>query len=163
MAKERVPIRRRPFGSGMGPFFDEFKRSGEEMDRLAEDFFRRRVLPLLAGPEEGILEEGQVRINAVDKGDKLIVKAFLPGLEKEDIDVSLSGNRLTISGERKEEAEEKEEDYYYREMLYGKFSRLIELPAEVEIDKAEASMKNGILEIVLPKSKPTEVKKLPIK
>lgn len=91
------------------------------------------------------------------------MKAELPGVETEDIDVSLDGRMLTIKGEKKHEKEEKKENYHRVERSYGYFNRSIELPAEVDASKVDASFKKGVLKIELNKTKATETKKIQIK
>jgi HSP20 family protein len=91
------------------------------------------------------------------------VKAEVPGLEPKDIDISLSDGLLTIKGEKKQEREEKEENYHLVERSYGSFARSIRLPNEVQSDKIDASYKNGVLKIVLPKSEEAKKKEIKIK
>jgi HSP20 family protein len=133
-------------------WFDEF---------LEEPFFPRmwRKFPRWRRLKE--LEEISPSVDMFDKKDEIVVKAEIPGVEKENISISLSDNTITIKGEMKKEEEVKEEDYYYSERSYGSFSRSLNLPAKVQAEKIKASFKNGILEIHLPKaeeSKPKEVK-----
>jgi HSP20 family protein len=91
------------------------------------------------------------------------VKAEVPGLDPKDIDISLSDGLLTIKGEKKQEREEKEEDYHLVERSYGTFTRSIRLPKEVQRDKINASYKNGVLKVVLPKSEEAKKKEVKIK
>ena len=98
-----------------------------------------------------------------EKADKFIVRAELPGMKKEEIDVSVVGDTLSISGERKSESEVKDEDYYRCELCYGKFSRSVGLPAAVDATKVDASYENGILEITLPKMEAAKPKKITVK
>ncbi len=100
-------------------------------------------------------------VDMYDSKDEIVVKAEIPGVEKENINISLTDSTLTIKGEMKKEEETKEEDYYYSERSYGSFGRMLSLPAKVQADKIKASFRNGILEIHLPKAeeaKPKEVK-----
>lgn len=100
----------------------------------------------------------------VGEGKKEItVKAEIPGVEAKDIDVSLDGRTLTIKGEKKQEKEEKEENYHCIERSYGYFNRSIELPAEVDPSDIDASYKKGVLTVTLKKSKVSEGKKIEIK
>ncbi len=101
-------------------------------------------------------------IPAIDmhEDDKnLYITAELPGIEKDDIKISLHNDVLTISGERKREEKKENENYYHLEMCYGAFNRSITLPVEVDTEKVEASFKNGILKIQLPKSNPKDISK----
>jgi HSP20 family protein len=95
---------------------------------------------------------------------KFIVTADLPGLKKEDVKVNVTGNALTLEGERKEEKEEKREGYYHSERKYGKFYRSIPLPEGAKIDNVAAHFKDGVLEITVPVSEPKETRQqVPIK
>lgn len=90
-----------------------------------------------------------------------MLKAELPGVEKDNIDLTITKDSITLKGEVKKEEEIKEEDYYSCEGSYGSFTRTIALPVEVDSGKAKATFKNGVLEIVLPKKeelKPKEIK-----
>ena len=103
------------------------------------------------------------KVDVADGKKRIIVKAELPGVDINDIDVSLDGRFPTIKGEKKQESEEKEKNYHRMERSYGYFSRSLELPAEVEQDKVEASYKKGVLRIILRKTKSAETKKIEIK
>lgn len=94
---------------------------------------------------------------------KVQVKAELPGLEAKDIDVDVSGDVLTLGGEKKMEEEQKDERYYYRERYAGSFQRSFRLPSGVESDKVDAEFKNGVLTINIPKSEESKQKKIKIK
>lgn len=89
----------------------------------------------------------------------LYLTVELPGIEKEDVKISLHNDLLTISGERKREEKKEEENYYHLEMCYGAFNRAITLPVEVDSERIEANFKNGILKIQLPKSNPKDIAK----
>ena len=108
--------------------------------------------------------EASIWVPAIDISetpDKVIVKADLPGVSENDIQISITGNLLSIRGERKQEVKEEKENFFRVERVYGSFERVIELPAEVEPDNAKATFKNGVLTIEIPKSekvKPKEIK-----
>jgi HSP20 family protein len=89
-------------------------------------------------------------IEVKEKEGKLLVTAELPGVKKEDVKVNVTGDMLTVEGERKEEKEEKREGYYHSERNYGKFLRSIPLPEGAKADQAAAQFNNGILEITIP-------------
>ena len=93
----------------------------------------------------------------------ILVKAEIPGMEKEDIDVSLEGKTLTIRGEKKTEEEEKDENVHRLERRYGSFLRTIELPADVDASKVNATYKSGVLKLKLPKVKSQTAKKIEVK
>jgi HSP20 family protein len=97
-----------------------------------------------------------------EKDNKLVVKAEIPGMKEEDIDVSVVGDTLTIKGERKAETEVKDEDYYRCERSYGSFFRSIPLPSAVDANKIEASYENGVLEVTLPKTAAAKRKKVKV-
>jgi len=92
------------------------------------------------------------RLDVTEDSKAFTVTAELPGMSDKDIDLSLSGDTLTIRGEKKEEKEEKNKNYYYSERSYGTFLRSIPLPRQVETDKVSASFKKGVLTITLPKT-----------
>ncbi len=102
-------------------------------------------------------------MDVFEEGEDIVVKAELPGIKKEDIDIRLTDGMITISGEKKKEDEIKRKDYYKWERSYGSFCRSFELPAEVEKDKVKSTFKDGVLEIRMPKSKEAIQKEVKIK
>ena len=137
---------------------DEMRR---ERERLFEEFFepaRRRRWWGGRPSAEGVIVPN---IELYDRKNEIVLRAEIPGVEKKDIDLTITENALTIKGEIKRQEEVKDEDYYAAEIRYGTFSRTIPLPVEVDSENAKATYKNGILEIVLPKkeeAKPKEIK-----
>jgi HSP20 family protein len=101
-------------------------------------------------------------VDMFDKDDKIVIKAELPGLEKKDINVELKDGTLTLRGERKYDNEVKEENFYRREMSYGKFIRSFTLPAEVDAEKISAEFKNGLLTVEVPKSESQKPKQITV-
>jgi len=97
-----------------------------------------------------------------EDNDNVMVRAEIPGMKKEDIKVSVRNNVLTISGERKQEKEMKNKTYHRVERYYGKFSRTITLPSEVETDKIKASYKDGVLMVTLPKPESKKPKQIDV-
>jgi HSP20 family protein len=89
-------------------------------------------------------------VEVLQQGDKLLVRADLPGLQKDDVRVEVQSGALTIEGERKQEFEETEEGVYRSERVYGRFSRSIPLPEGADADQAKATFRNGVLEVELP-------------
>lgn len=130
----------------------------KEMNRLFQDFFE--VAPFGSGAS-GTFPEIDVKETEKD----INVTAELPGLEEKDVEVLLTADSLTIKGEKKQEKEEKGESYYRSERRYGSFSRVIPLASDIEVDKAEARFKKGVLHITIPKTEKAgeDVKKIPIK
>jgi HSP20 family protein len=139
--------------------FGEMPRWEREMDRMFGDFFKGRLPSLWEEPWRGL----GIREPAVDlyeEDDELVVKAELPGMTKNDIDVNVTGKVLTLRGEKKKEEEKKEKDYYQSELVYGAFVRHLNLPTEINPEKAQATFKNGVLEIRLPKSEEAKKKQI---
>ena len=99
------------------------------------------------------------RVDVAETEDKVQVSAELPGIDPENVDVSIAHDVLTISGEKREEREEKKRDYHRIERSYGSFRRSVPLPTEVDTDKAEAHFKNGLLTITLPKTEKARARK----
>ena len=136
-----------------------------DMDRMLEDFFGRRTRPWW--PERwSRTDELELRAPAVDvfeEKDDIVVKAELPGIEKDNIEVNLTDHTLTIKGEKKKEEEVKEENYYRSERSYGSFVRTVELPKDVRADKVKAAFKNGILEVRMPKTEEAKAKEIKVK
>jgi HSP20 family molecular chaperone IbpA len=131
----------------MRRLLDTFRANMEET--LERVFPSQTSLPALKQP----------RVDILDLGDALQVVADMPGVRKEDIEINLKPEWVEISAESSTETERKEEDYTYRERGYASYRRVIDLPADVLPDKAEASFKNGVLEVNLPKKEPTELEK----
>lgn len=107
--------------------------------------------------------EGQLTIDVYQTEDAIVIKSTIAGVKPEDLDVSISNDMVTIKGERKNEEEISGENYYYQECYWGQFSRSVVLPVDVIADKIEASLKNGILTIRLPKADATRAKKIQVR
>jgi len=122
-----------------------------EMDRVFDDFFGNFGLTPFGGSFTEQYGAFNPRVDITETDQEVKIAAELPGLDEKDIEVSLTGDRLTLSGEKKAEKEDKGENYYRMERSYGSFQRTIPLPIEVETDKVEATFKNGVLTVVLPK------------
>jgi HSP20 family protein len=141
--------------------FQEMERRFEEMERRFEDFFRKPFsllpswMPRLKMPE---IEEVSPSMDIFTEGDDVVVKGELPGMKKEDINVSLTKDTISISGEKKKEEKVEKKDYYSLERSYGSFKRLFSLPAEVQTEKASAKFKDGVLEIRIPKTEEAKKK-----
>jgi HSP20 family protein len=139
-------------------------------DRLFEDFFRSlRPMAERRGPwglTSGFAEAaGWPRVDMEETDDEVRITAELPGVERDDIDLSVSDDRITIRGEKKAQEEKKGRGYYAVERSYGSFQRSFHLPCEVEPDKVDASFTNGVLTVKLPKSASARerIKKIPIR
>ena len=131
----------------------------DEMERLFESRFPRGWLrpfdwewPSWAG-KMAPFEGKSPSVDVIDRDDEVVVKAELPGVDKKDLDISVSNNTVTIKGSTSHEEKEEKGDYYRCEMSRGSYSRTLALPAEVDEDKAKAQFKDGILTLSLPKVK----------
>jgi HSP20 family protein len=129
----------------------------EDIDSLFNDFFQRT--PVEKFPKEGLWFPA---LDIEETKETIVINAEIPGLKKEDIQLSISEGQLVLQGERRFEKEEKEKTYHRIERQYGSFKRTISLPTEVEADKTQATYKNGILNIVIPKSKKAKPKEIGI-
>lgn len=129
--------------------FDEFEQWFEDFfpRGFMQPFFRRGF------PEFESAFGGKLpKVDVIDREDEIVVRAELPGVDKDGLDVSLSDNLLTIRAKTKHETEEEKGHFHRREISRGEFSRSIRLPANVEGDKTKASFKEGILELTVPKA-----------
>jgi len=150
--RDRSGMQRRHASSWLASPFDVFDRMAEEMDRTFDRMFRDfgmsrgswSTLPIRSRGGEGLWSP---RIEAFQQGDRFIVRADLPGLKKEDVQVELSDDAVTLRGERREEREEEREGYFRSEREYGQFHRSIPVPEGVITESAQATFKNGVLEI----------------
>ncbi|MBI4268885.1 MAG: Hsp20/alpha crystallin family protein [Candidatus Rokubacteria bacterium] len=133
---------------------DVFKR---EMDRLFDRFFEPRW------DEFELVGEWAPKVDVVETKDAVVVKAELPGMEQKDISVELEDHVLTIKGEKHQEKEEKGEKLHRMERSWGAFSRSFRLPAAVEGGKVNATFKNGILVVTLPKAPTAKGTTIPVK
>lgn len=136
----------RPFTHSMEEFFENFLPRRWMDDMFEGNAWRRPFRAEFEGMFEGL-----PRIDMVDKGDVLTVRAEMPGVNKEDLDILIAGDRLTIEATRKFKEEEKDDTYFRNEMAYGRIYRTLQLPVAIMGDKAKAELKDGILEIILPK------------
>ncbi|MDK1032813.1 MAG: Hsp20/alpha crystallin family protein [Planctomycetia bacterium] len=102
-------------------------------------------------------------LDVAERDESIIVKAELPGLTRDDIDVSVEGNILIISGEKKELEEDKKEEFYHVERRYGTFRRTITLPSDVDPSKIEATYRDGILTVALPKTEEAKPRQIEVK
>jgi HSP20 family protein len=154
--------RREPFG--LSPF-GFTRRFGEEMDRLFEDFgFGRGWLtPRLWRGLEG--REWLPQVETFEREGQFVLRADLPGLTKDDVKVEVTDDSIIIQGERHSEEEHKREGYYRSERTYGKFYRRLPLPEGVNAENANASFRNGVLEITMqaPKREEQKARRLEIR
>lgn len=115
-----------------------------------------------AAPEEAE-EDGQLTVDIFDEGANLIIQSTVAGVKPEDLDLSITNDMITIRGKRQRHEEIAEENYYYKELYWGTFSRSVILPEEVDFEKAEATLKNGLLTVKLPKKRKDVKQKIRVK
>lgn len=129
-----------------------------EVDRLFEDFWRGFNAPVQSrmGTGAGAMTP---RIDVAENENDVVVTAELPGIDEKDVDLTLADNALVIAGEKRAETEKSEQGYRYTERSFGSFRRTIPLGIEVVEDKVEASFKNGVLTVTLPKSPDSRAKR----
>jgi len=136
--------------------FGELSSLRSEMDKLWNRFIGDRTFPSL------ISEEWNPSVDISETKDKIVVEADLPGLETKDVQVNITGNVLTIRGEKTRSNKKEEENYYHSERYHGSFQRSVPLPVEVKSEKAEATFEKGVLRITLPKVEAAKSKQIKI-
>lgn len=140
----------------------------EEFDHIFDDFFSRRWMrPFSFGhPSWSHLPapfEGRTpHVDVVDRDNEVFVKAELPGVDKKDIEITLTDNMVTIKGSTSAEEKEEKGDYHRCEISRGSFSRSVMLPDEVDTDKAKAKFKDGVLKLTIPKVKKSKRKNIKV-
>jgi HSP20 family protein len=140
-----------------------FRAWENEIERMFEDFPffripRFRELEAFRFPRE--LRPQVPSLDMYEEKSDVVVKAEMPGMSKDDIDIVLSDSTLTLKGEKKKEEEVKEKDYYRCERQYGSFLRSVKLPSEVKAEGVRATFKDGVLEVRLPKSEQAKKKEV---
>lgn len=135
--------------------FEELDRMRRQMDRLFEGLAGR----LFREPVAGVFP----LVNVTEGNDDYYVRAELPGVGADDLEISVTGSSLSIAGERKIRAEDEQAKYHRREREAGKFSRVISLPGPIDTSKVEARCVDGVLTVVLPKSEAAKPKQISIK
>jgi len=138
--------------------FREVTRLRREMDLLWDDYFgsgRRGLQPLQA--------EFAPAVDVKESAEAVVVKAEVPGIDAQDINISVTGDVLTIKGDKKSEREEKEANYHLVERHYGSFSRCLKLPAAVDLDNIAAKYDKGVLTVTCPKKEAAKPKAIEIK
>lgn len=134
-----------------------------DIDRMFDEFFGRRWLRPFAWERPFFPEmPAMPSVDVIDRDNEVVVRAEVPGYKKEEIEVSVADGMLTIKGETKAEQKEEKGDYYRHEISHGAFARSISLPAAVDDSKAKATMKDGMLELTLPKLEGSKRHSIPI-
>ncbi len=155
--EKKVPVKREE----QEPVYQLQRNINSLFDEFFNSFGNFGLAPFEAFGESFGAFSPRVDVSESDK--EINVSAELPGLDENDIEVSLAHNVLTISGKKKEEKEDKGKNYYRMERSYGSFRRSIPLSAEVEADKVDAKFKKGVLTVTLPKTAQTQSKKITVK
>jgi len=113
--------------------------------------------------EEGAGVEGQLTVDVFQTPDEIVIRSIVAGVRPEDVDISISRDMVTIRGMREEHKEVSDDNYFHKELYWGSFSRTVLLPAEVEVEEAQAAEKYGLLTIRLPKIDKEKQTKLKVK
>jgi len=148
VAEKSVPERLFPLGLA----------SLNNLDRIFDEYFNRNWLhgihPGFSRGEDlwGTYEMRPPKVDVIDRDNTVVIRAELPGVDKKDLDVTVSDNVLTIRGVSQQERKDEKEDYYSREIRSGSFCRSMTLPNNVDSGKIEANFKNGLLELSIPKT-----------
>jgi len=151
---QEIQVQRAPPARALGPI--------EDIERMFDNFFRRGFMrpshwdwpswSELAAP----LEEKLPRVDVIDRDEAVVVRAEVPGVDKDNLEVTLSDNTITLKGSTRHEEKEEKGNYYRCEISQGSFTRTVALPADVDGSKAKASFKDGLLEVTLPKVTPAQ-------
>lgn len=141
------------------PLSEQLDKIGDIVDHRMHKVFREE-LPTRWDKLFGM--EGHLAIDLIDKEDHLLLRAEVPGIKKENLEISASEDSITIKGEHKHSSEEKAENYFRSERRYGTFIRTIALPVEIKPDAIDAILKDGILEVKMPKKEIKKSKKVQI-
>jgi HSP20 family protein len=150
-------LRRRtdwPAWSWTSPF-EELERMRRQMDLLSGSLSRG----LFGEPTAGVFP----LMNVTEDNDNYYVRAELPGIKPDDLEISVTGNTLSLAGERKLPVEDEKAQYHRREREAGRFSRIITLPAQVDTGKVEARSADGLLTVVLPKAEAAKLRQIAVK
>lgn len=138
--------------------FSDMLTLRQAMDRLFDDSFVRPSR-LTTAFDEGT----DLPVDMYQTDDSVVVKASVPGIKPEEVEVTITGDTLTIKGETRTAEEVKRDNYFRREISYGAFNRSILLPNSLQTDKAEATFENGVLTLTIPKAEETKPRQIKIK
>jgi HSP20 family protein len=133
---------------------DPVRTMQQSIDRIFDDFWRRFDLPMLG--DDGSARAVVPRVDVRETDQEVEVVAELPGMNEEDVDVSVAQGMLTIRGEKKSEREQEGDGYVLRERSFGRVERIVPLPEGLDVDAAKATFKNGVLTVTIPKTAETQ-------
>lgn len=170
MAKDGRSFFERLTGTVSVDDFDE-EQAREVKKQMPRDAIQERELEIThedKGGDTGSFleeagEEGQLTVDVFNTPNEIVIKAIVAGVKPEDLDISITRDMVTVRGKREEHKEVAHEDYFYKELYWGAFSRTILLPQEIEVEQATASEKHGLLTIRLPKIDKEKQTKLKVK
>ena len=156
----KLPVRNEKTSTPSPPPWRPFENLRQEIDRLFDDFgvsawrapFRRSMFDFAPFWNREGLSAATPAVDVAETEKAYEITAELPGMDEKNIEVKYADGVLTIKGEKQEEKEEKKKDYYLSERSYGSFQRSFQVPDGVDADKIEASFKNGVLAVTMPKS-----------
>jgi HSP20 family protein len=156
--KQKKSFSRDNFGTNLEePNEEKIKQDISDIEEKSAENFSKKDNDWLSD------SEGQLTVDVYQTPADVVIKSIIGGAKPEDIDVEIANDMITIKGRRENFDEVKTEDYYYQECFWGAFSRSIILPVDVEADKIQATIKDGILKIVLPKAEKIKTKKIKVK
>jgi len=137
--------------------------SFDDFDHFFDDFLSRRWPRLLDWNVPAGLEKGFPKVDILDHDKEIEIQAALPGVKKDDLDVTINNQTITIRASTKEEKKEEKGKYFRREITRGDFQRVLSLPENVDGDNAKASFVDGILKVIIPKTEKTKRKTIEVK
>lgn len=108
-------------------------------------------------------DAGQLALDVFQDRDNIVIRSTIAGVSPDDLDITVASDTVIIKGERRQQHEVAEDDYFYKECYWGNFSRSLPLPVEIDVDKAKADIKDGVLILTLPKASATRTKKIKVK
>lgn len=138
----------------------------DEIDRLFDELMPSPLSRLGRSPLMRSLMDGQARmprVDLIDRDDDFLLRAEVPGIDKDQLDISIDEGSVTLRGTTSHEQHDEQGNYYRREIAQGEFVRAVALPGAVDTSKAKASLKDGVLELVMPKLEAAKRRKIPIK
>ena len=158
-----APAKRPRLSSVENPTTDRRRKRAKkiEVEKEEEDFDLEKVP--IEQKDNWLDSEGELTVDVYQTDKEIVIQSAIAGVEPEDLDISIEKDMVTIRGKRENQFEEKEKNYFYQECYWGRFSRKIILPVEVNSSKINASMKNGILCIRIPKIEGKKKRKISVK
>jgi HSP20 family protein len=156
---KRNPTQEMTRWSGAFPVFRGFESLRRDMNRMFDEFFRGDIL----ADESFFGRDWTPAVDVIENNDAYVLKAELPGMNKDDVKITLENNVLTIRGEKKNEMEKKEGDFHRVERSYGLFERSFTIPGSIKANDIDAQYKDGVLTLTLPKAEEAKPKLIDVK